>query len=66
MTNLEQIGSAIRSRRQALNITQQTVADLAGVGRRVVIEVEQGRRSVSVGIVSDICKVVGLNLAAIP
>ena len=42
---VELLGSRIRDRRLAANISQATLADKAGVSRRALIELEAGRGS---------------------
>ena len=42
----EQLGRAIRARRRELHLTQQTVADLTGINRVVVIQLAGPRSSV--------------------
>lgn len=56
------IGSEIRARRKALGITQQTVAELAGVSRRLVSEIERGRSTVRVDVLGRVVGVLGLEL----
>ena len=56
------IGSEIRERRKALGITQQTVAELAGVSRRLVSEIERGRPTVRVDVLGRVVGVLGLEL----
>jgi transcriptional regulator with XRE-family HTH domain len=53
---LVKLGDAIRARRLSLNISQEALADAAGINRTHMGEVERGRRNVSlvalVGIAS--------------
>ena len=60
-----QIGDEIRAQRARLNLTQHDVAELAGVGRRAVVELESamGNRGSSLRTVSAVCSVLGLELA---
>lgn len=62
----EEIGAEIRHRRQRLRLTQQDTADLAGVNRRLVSEVERGRAAVTLRRLIAICDAVGLELACRP
>lgn len=61
-----EIGAEIRRRRRRLRLTQQDVADLAGVNRRLVSEVERGRAAVTLRRLIAICEAVGLDLACRP
>lgn len=62
----EEIGAEIRRRRRRLRLTQQDTADLAGVNRRLVSEVERGRAAVTLRRLIAICDAVGLELACRP
>lgn len=62
----KEIGATIRRRRQQLRLTQEDAADLAGVNRRLISEVERGLASVSLRNLIAICDAVGLELACRP
>lgn len=57
----EQLGQAIRARRRELRLTQQTVADLTGVNRAVVIQLEHGKSTVQLRIVLLVVQVLGMD-----
>ena len=61
------IGSEIRKRRRLLGLTQVTTAELAGVGRRTLVDLESGRgsRGATLEKVRAICSVLGLELIVI-
>ena len=61
-----EIGAEIRARRKRLLLTQEDVADLAGVNRRLVSEVERGAVSVTLRNLIAICRAVGLDLVSRP
>lgn len=44
---LRKLGDAIRARRQVLGMSQEALADAAGINRTHMGEVERGRRNVS-------------------
>ena len=44
---LGRLGDAIRSRRNALSVSQEALADAAGINRTHMGEVERGKRNVS-------------------
>ena len=52
----------MRRRRLELQLTQSDVADLAGLSRRTIVAVEQGRTSVTLARVLDVLGVLGLRL----
>lgn len=62
MPEIERIGAAFAERRIALRLTQQSLADLAGVSRSSVQSLERGRGSISFGSVVDIADVLGLRI----
>ena len=64
--NPKEIGTEIRRRRQRLRLTQDDAADLAGVNRRLISEVERGLASVTLRNLISICHAVGLELACRP
>lgn len=44
---LGRLGDAIRARRQAMGMSQEALADAAGINRTHMGEVERGRRNIS-------------------
>lgn len=57
-----EIGKRVRAARKAMGMTQQRFADLAGVGRRFLIELEQGKPSLEIGRVLAVCHAAGIKL----
>ncbi len=62
MPDIAHIGRAFAERRIALRLTQQTVADLAGVSRSSLQALERGSGSVKFGSVVEIADVLGLHI----
>lgn len=62
MPDIARIGRAFADRRIALRLTQQTLADLAGVSRSSVQALERGSGSVKFGYVAEISDVLGLHI----
>lgn len=62
MTTATDIGSALRAARRRLGLTQQEVADLAGLSDRTVRDLEKGSSSPSLGAVIAVATVLGLRL----
>jgi HTH-type transcriptional regulator / antitoxin HipB len=58
----EQLGRAIRAMRRELHITQQTVADLTGVNRVVVGQLERDKSTVQLRIVLLVVQVLGIDI----
>lgn len=62
MPEVARIGRLFAERRITLRLTQQAVADLAGVSRSSVQSLERGSGSIKFGSVLEIADVLGLNL----
>ena len=58
------IGALVRAARRQLGVTQQGFADLAGVGRRFVSELESGKPSLEFDKVLKCCAAAGIDVAA--
>lgn len=56
------LGQAVRARRRALGLTQEATADLAGVGLRLVHEVEHGKGTVQLANLTRLLNALGLHL----
>jgi len=61
-----ELGAAIRERRSGLGITQDDLATSIGVSRKVVGELERGKRTVHVDIVLRAAGAVGLSVGVEP
>ena len=62
MPEIGRIGRVFAERRIALRLTQQTLADLAGVSRSSVQSLERGSGSVKLGSVVEIADVLGMHI----
>ena len=62
----QEIGDLVRQRRQANNLTQRELSELAGVGLRLVSELERGKATLRMDAVNRVLTVFGLMLGAIP
>lgn len=58
------IGLLVRAAREAQNMTQQRFADLAGVGRRFVSELENGKATLEFDKVLQVAAAAGVDLMA--
>ena len=63
---LVDLGRFVRERRKANGLTQSELALLAGVGRRFVSELENGKPSLQVDKVDAILRVFGMRLGVVP
>ena len=61
------IGSAIRHRRSLLGLTQQETADLAGIARKTLSDLEHGNgpRGATLSNAIAVCGVLGLSLRVV-
>ncbi|WP_422936082.1 helix-turn-helix transcriptional regulator [Sinomonas sp. P47F7] len=59
------LAALVRDRRRALSLTQQDLADLAGVSERFVRFVEQGKASVRLDTLAAVLDALGLELAVV-
>lgn len=62
MPQIASIGQAFAERRIALRLTQQTLADLAGVSRSTIQALERGSGSVKFGSVMELADILGLRI----
>lgn len=58
----EYIGNRVRERRQELGITQQTLADLSGVGINTLVAIERGSGNPSIDTLEKVLNVLGLKI----
>jgi len=60
------LGATLRQRRKALNLTQETLGQLAGCGLAFIYEVEKGKATVRLDKLLDVLAVLGLQLSVVP
>jgi HTH-type transcriptional regulator / antitoxin HipB len=61
--NPSEFGSRLRERRRAAGLSQGAVADVVGVNRRVISELERGKPTVQLGIALRVAEALGLDVA---
>jgi len=61
----ETIGKFVRSRRRVEHLSQRALAELAGVGPRVVWELEAGKPTLRMDIVNSVLRVFGKSLGVV-
>jgi y4mF family transcriptional regulator len=64
-TSAATIGQLVRQRRIANNLTQRQLAELAGVGLRLISELERGKTTLRMDAVNRVLGVFGLTLGTI-
>ncbi len=61
----KRLGAALRAMRRDQGLTQAEVADLAGVSRKWVSEVEQGKPSAEMGRVLQVAHALGFEITCV-
>ena len=61
----ETIGTFVRDRRKAGQMTQRELGELAGVGTRFISELERGKPSVRLSVVNKVLAVFGKSLGIV-
>lgn len=64
VTSPADLGALVRAARKAAGLDQQALADLAGVGRRFVSELENGKATLEFGKVLTVAAALGIDLLA--
>lgn len=59
---MKNVGKQIKERRKALKVTQQELADLAGVSINTVVSLERGVGNSRAETLLSVCDVLGLQL----
>lgn len=66
ITAVAELGRMVRTARKARRMPQQALADLAGVGRRFLSELENGKPTLEIGKVLQVLAACGIDLTARP
>lgn len=66
ISSMQPLIEAVRSRRQALGLRQEDLADLAACSERFVQALESGKISVRMDKLLDVMRVLGLDFAIVP
>ena len=59
---MAKIGESIRKRRKFLKITQEELADIAGVGINTLIKMERGDGNPTLSVINKVLDVLGLEI----
>ena len=62
MSDPEEIAAIIKMHRKAAKLTQLQLAELAGVGKTVVFDIEKGKETVKLQTLSKILKVLNIEM----
>ena len=66
MKTTEQIGTAIRTRRKQLKITQKELAMTCGTGLRFIVDLEKGKPTCQTGKTLQVLQALGLAIETAP
>ncbi len=58
------IGELVREKRNEDGLTQQKLANFASVSRRFIVQLEQGKTTLEIGKVLQVCTVLGIDIMA--
>ncbi|MEV8467621.1 helix-turn-helix domain-containing protein [Fluviibacterium sp. DFM31] len=58
------LGAALRKRRKALGLTQETLSLQSGISVPTIIAAERGKETTQIGMVFTLCRDLGLDLMA--
>ena len=64
--NAEQLGTAIRTRRKQLKITQKELAMTCGTGLRFIVDLEKGKPTCQTGKTLQVLQALGLAIETTP
>ena len=59
---MKTIGALIRCHRKKSGLTQKELADLAGVGKTVVFDIEHGKETVQFDSLQKVCNVLNISI----
>ncbi len=59
---METFGALIRCHREKSNLTQKRLAELAGVGKTVVFDIEHGKETVRFDTLQKVCNVLNISI----
>lgn len=59
---MKSFGALIRCHRKKSNLTQKQLADLAGVGKTVVFDIEHGKETVRFDTLQKVCSALNISI----
>jgi y4mF family transcriptional regulator len=62
ISSIKDIGQIIRTARKSQNLTQRDIALATGIGLRLIVDLENGSRSVGLNNVIKICQLLNLKI----
>lgn len=61
--DVAELGAALRARRRSLHLTQSETADLADISTRVLSDLENGRETIRLDILTAVASALGMTLS---
>ena len=62
MAQIQELGEIIRMHRKAAGLSRVQLAELAGVGKSVIYDIEKGKKSVQLDTLQKILKVLNIKI----
>lgn len=62
INNIEELGKLIKNTRKAQKLTQKDLALVAGMSVRLIVELENGKRGVSIESIIKLCSLLGMKI----
>ena len=62
MNNIQHLGDIIRYHRKKAGLSQKSLADVAGVGKTVVFDIEKGKETVQLKSILLVLKVLNISV----
>lgn len=62
ISNMKELGKAIRDRRRELGYTQAFLADYAGVSASFLSELENGKETIQIGKMMEVTSLLGMDI----
>ncbi len=62
MAQIQELGEIIRMHRKAARLSRVQLAELAGVGKSVIYDIEKGKESVQLDTIQKILKVLNIKI----
>ena len=62
IVNTQEIGNLIKKRRQSLNVNQQELSDLAGIGINTLVAIERGQGNPKLEALQSVLDTLGLQI----
>ena len=62
MKNIQYIGDIVKYHRKKAGLSQKALADIAGIGKTVVFDIEKGKETVQFKSIESVFKTLNINI----